>query len=129
MLFRSESKASPLILSHYYQSEGRSPSVHHADYSRVNITVLPRQGDRYDWFTLKCNLPSHLNQHELMTAKEELKLGRRVQKGCKKARTEFIKRNLKLVISLAGRYRGRCLAELVARSAADGGNATVCLGW
>ena len=50
-----------------------------------------------------------------MTAKEELKLGRRVQKGCQKARTEFIKRNLKLVISLAGRYRGRGLdvADLV----------------
>ena len=42
-----------------------------------------------------------------MTAKEELELGRLVRKGCHKARTEFIERNLKLVISLAGRYRGR----------------------
>jgi len=58
---------------------------------------------------------NHLNQHELMTAKEELELGRRVQKGCQKARNEFIERNLKLVISLAGRYRGRGLdvADLV----------------
>ena len=58
---------------------------------------------------------NHLNQHELMTAKEELELGRRVQKGCQIARTEFIQRNLKLVISLAGRYRGRGLdvADLV----------------
>ena len=58
---------------------------------------------------------NHLNQHELMTAKEELELGRLVQKGCHKARTEFIQRNLKLVISLAGRYRGRGLdvADLV----------------
>jgi DNA-directed RNA polymerase sigma subunit (sigma70/sigma32) len=50
-----------------------------------------------------------------MTAKQELELGRRVQKGCQKARTEFIQRNLKLVISLAGRYRGRGLdvADLV----------------
>ncbi len=58
---------------------------------------------------------NHLNQHELMTAKEELDLGRLVQKGCHKARTEFIQRNLKLVISLAGRYRGRGLdvADLV----------------
>jgi RNA polymerase nonessential primary-like sigma factor len=52
---------------------------------------------------------NHLNQHELMTAKEELELGRHVQKGCQKARTEFIQRNLKVVISLAGRYRGRGL--------------------
>jgi hypothetical protein len=27
---------------------------------------------------------NHLNQHELMPAKEELELGRRVQKGCQK---------------------------------------------
>jgi RNA polymerase sigma factor (sigma-70 family) len=58
---------------------------------------------------------NHLNQHELMTAREELEFGRRVQKGCQRARTEFIPRNLKLVISLAGRYRGRALdvADLV----------------
>ena len=49
---------------------------------------------------------NHLNQHELMTAKEELELGRLVQKGCHKARTEFIQRDLKLLTSLAGRYRG-----------------------
>ena len=49
---------------------------------------------------------NHLNQHELMTAKEELELFRRVQKGCHKARTEFIQRNLKLVISFADRYCG-----------------------
>jgi hypothetical protein len=42
-----------------------------------------------------------------MTAREELEFGRRVQKGCQKARTEFMQRNLKLVIDLAGRYRGR----------------------
>ena len=58
---------------------------------------------------------TYLNQHELMTAKDQLELGRRVQKGCQIARTEFIQRNLKLVISLAGRYRGRGLdvADLV----------------
>ena len=48
-----------------------------------------------------------------MTAKEELELGRRVQRGCQKARTEFIQRNLKLVISLAGRGRGLDVADLV----------------
>jgi len=56
---------------------------------------------------------NHLNQHELMTAKEELELGRRVHKGCQKARTEFVQRNLKLVITLAGRYRGLDVAYLV----------------
>ena len=52
---------------------------------------------------------SHLNQHELMTAKEELELGRLVQEGCHKGCMEFIQRNLKLVISLIGRYRGHGL--------------------
>ena len=50
-----------------------------------------------------------------MTAKEELELGRLVPKGCQKARTEFIQRNLKLVISSADPYRGQGLdvADLV----------------
>jgi RNA polymerase primary sigma factor len=56
---------------------------------------------------------NHLNQHELMTAREELEFGRRVQKGCQKACTKFIQKNLKLVISLAGRYRGLDVADLV----------------
>lgn len=58
---------------------------------------------------------NHLNQHELMTAQDELELGRQVQQGCFQARSEFIERNLKLVISIAGRYRGRGLdvADLV----------------
>ncbi len=46
-------------------------------------------------------------------AKQELELDRRVQEGCEKAQTEFIQRNLKLLISLAGRYRGLDVADLV----------------
>ena len=33
---------------------------------------------------------NHLNQHELMTAQDELELGRQVQQGCFQARSEFI---------------------------------------
>jgi RNA polymerase sigma factor, sigma-70 family len=43
----------------------------------------------------------------VMTANEELLLGRQVQAGNEAARQEFIERNLKLVVSLAGRYRAR----------------------
>lgn len=50
---------------------------------------------------------NHLNRHPLMTAEEELTLGRRVRAGSEAARQEFIERNLKLVISIAGRYRAR----------------------
>ena len=43
----------------------------------------------------------------VMTADEELQLGRRVRAGDAAAREQFIERNLKLVVSLAGRYRAR----------------------
>lgn len=58
---------------------------------------------------------NHLNQHTVMTAEEELALGRQVRAGSEAARREFIERNLKLVISIAGRYRARGLdfADLV----------------
>ena len=52
---------------------------------------------------------NHLNQHELMTAQEELVLGRYVRQSCFQARSEFIEWNLNPVISIAGCYRGRGL--------------------
>jgi len=45
---------------------------------------------------------NHLNQQELMTAQEELVLGRYVRQSYFQARSEFIERNLNLVISIAG---------------------------
>ncbi len=50
---------------------------------------------------------NHLSRYPVMSADEELTLGRQVQAGSVSARTEFIQRNLKLVISIAGRYRAR----------------------
>lgn len=50
---------------------------------------------------------NHLARFPVMSAEEELTLGRQVRQGSQSARAEFIQRNLKLVISIAGRYRAR----------------------
>lgn len=44
-----------------------------------------------------------------LTRQEEIKLVKRIKKGDESAREEFIERNLRLVISIAKRYRGRGL--------------------
>jgi len=51
----------------------------------------------------------------LLTAQEEIELGRKVQKGDKKARERMIKSNLRLVISIAKRYTnlGVALSDLI----------------
>lgn len=49
---------------------------------------------------------------QLLTAAEEIKLGRQIQKGNKKARTRMIESNLRLVVKIARRYLGRGLPFL-----------------
>lgn len=56
-----------------------------------------------------------INEFRLLTAKEERDLARLVRKGDSKARERFILSNLRLVISIANRYRNRGLpfADLI----------------
>ncbi|RMH04996.1 MAG: RNA polymerase sigma factor RpoD/SigA [Planctomycetota bacterium] len=51
-----------------------------------------------------------IDQVPLLTAEEEVALGRRVQQGDQKAREHMIRANLRLVVSVAKRFTGRGLA-------------------
>ncbi|MBC8329867.1 MAG: RNA polymerase sigma factor RpoD/SigA [Planctomycetes bacterium] len=51
-----------------------------------------------------------IDQVPLLTAEEEVSLGRRVQKGDDHAREHMIRANLRLVVSVAKRFNGRGLA-------------------
>ena len=48
-----------------------------------------------------------LGKHELLTAAEEVALAKRIERGDRQAKERMINSNLRLVVSIAKRYRGR----------------------
>ncbi len=48
----------------------------------------------------------HIGQGNLLTHKEEIDLSKRAKQGEEKARRKLIEKNLRLVVSVAKRYRG-----------------------
>ena len=53
-----------------------------------------------------------ISKNPLLTKEEEIELAKRIKQGDLEARDEFIKRNLRLVISIAKKYLGRGLSFL-----------------
>jgi RNA polymerase primary sigma factor len=53
---------------------------------------------------------SDIGSHRLLTAEEERDMAQRIKAGDPHSREQFIEANLKLVVSIAKRYQGRCLA-------------------
>ena len=59
---------------------------------------------------------ARLARHDLLTPAEEVVLGKRIERGDAAARTRMVESNLRLVVSIAKRYRparGLPLADLV----------------
>lgn len=56
------------------------------------------------------NYLSAIGEYPLLSHDQEVALGKRIQQGDKKAKEELINANLRLVVSIAKRYRGRGLA-------------------
>lgn len=56
------------------------------------------------------NYLSAIGEYPLLTHDQEIALGKRIQQGDQKAKDELINSNLRLVVSIAKKYRGRGLA-------------------
>ena len=55
---------------------------------------------------------NEIGRYPLLTADEEIKLAKRIEKGDDEARDQMIRSNLRLVVSIAKRYQGRGLSFL-----------------
>ncbi len=76
--------------------------------------LLPAVSTTADWDAIRCYL-QEIGHHPLLTAEEEICLGRRVQAGEAAARITMIESNLRLVVRIARRYinRGLPLLDLI----------------
>jgi RNA polymerase primary sigma factor len=79
----------------YYAKEANPPARH---------TLSASQGEEAPG--LLAGYLEHISRHRLLTPEEESDLGRRARTGDARARKHLIERNLRLVVSVAKRYRG-----------------------
>lgn len=69
-------------------------------------TGVPSQEQERETPELLAGYLDRIGKRKLLTRREEIALSRRVRQGDERARKELIERNLKLVVSVAKKYRG-----------------------
>ncbi len=67
-------------------------------------TRFEHRGDRGSGFL--AGYLSRIGRGELLTAEEEIEFGRRAKRGDKRAREKLVEKNLRLVVSVAKKYKG-----------------------
>ena len=72
----------------------------------METTVTRRPGREGETPELLAKYLSHIGQGNLLTHKEEIDLSNRAKAGDKSARARLIEKNLRLVVSVAKKYRG-----------------------
>jgi RNA polymerase primary sigma factor len=76
------------------------------DSTYVNGDLAVSSGDALDMFL------AEIGRHPLLTAAEEVELAKRIERGDEAAKQRMITANLRLVVSIAKRYRGHELSLL-----------------
>jgi RNA polymerase primary sigma factor len=74
-----------------------------ADEARGDVRLAPDLRGVTDSVTLFMN---EIGKHDLLTAAEEVALAKRIERGDSQAKERMINSNLRLVVSIAKRYRG-----------------------
>src|SRR5215203_2179731 len=72
----------------------------------VETTITRRPGREGETPELLAKYLSHIGQGSLLTHQEEIDLSKRAKAGDKRARQRLIEKNLRLVVSVAKKYRG-----------------------
>ena len=77
-----------------------------SDYNAelLELSLEPGAGGSVDSLTLFMN---EIGKHDLLTAAEEVELAKKIERGDRRAKERMINSNLRLVVSIAKRYRGR----------------------
>lgn len=88
-----------------------SESIEATESEQIHDFTSKNQAPRGDYDPTQMYL-SEIGFSTLLTHAEEIKLGRKIQKGNKAARKQMIESNLRLVVKIARRYLGRGLAFL-----------------
>jgi RNA polymerase nonessential primary-like sigma factor len=81
------------------------------DTAREGVAAIPRNFDSSEIDATNIYL-REIGFADLLTAEEEVELGRRIQKGDESARQKMIESNLRLVVKISRRYINRGLALL-----------------